>query len=72
MSTDDVLAALADADGSPRSTPEVADVVEVSQRAAWVYLTRLAEDGLVDRHPGRDLKMDTWTLTEAGQSSVEE
>ena len=71
MDTDDLLATLADADGSPRTTPEVAAAVDVSQRAAWVYLTNLAEEGLVERTPGRDLQMDTWRLTDAGRESLE-
>ncbi|MFB6353581.1 MAG: FaeA/PapI family transcriptional regulator [Halobacteriales archaeon] len=56
--------------GEPLTTPEVATGLGVSQRAAWVYLTSLKEDGLVERRPGSDLQMDTWSLSEAGREAV--
>jgi DNA-binding IclR family transcriptional regulator len=70
MDPTDLLDVLARADGEALTTPQVATAVDISQRAAWVYLSTLAEDGLVEREPGFDLKMDTWTLTDAGREAV--
>lgn len=56
--------------GEPLTTPEVATGLAISQRAAWVYLSDLADDGLLEREPGHDLQMDTWSLTEDGRDAV--
>lgn len=56
----------------PLTTPEVARALDISQRAAWVYLSNLAEDDLVERQVGTDLQLDTWSLTEAGRSAADE
>jgi DNA-binding IclR family transcriptional regulator len=53
--------------GEPLTTPEVAVALDISQRAAWVYLSELAEDGRLERQPGSDLQMDTWSLSGADE-----
>lgn len=70
MDPDDILDRLAPQE--PLTTPEVARALDISQRAAWVYLSNLAEDDLVERRVGTDLQLDTWSLTEAGRSAAEE
>lgn len=68
MDTADILDLL-DPD-EPLTTPEVARALGISQRAAWVYLSNLAEDELVERQVGTDLQLDSWTLTEAGEAEA--
>jgi predicted ArsR family transcriptional regulator len=69
MDTDAILELFDD--GEPLTTPQVATGLEISQRAAWVYLSNLREEGLVERQAGSDLQMDTWSLTEDGRAAVE-
>lgn len=65
MEPDDVLDVFDH--GERLTTPEVAAALDISQRAAWVYLSDLVDDGLLERQPGSDLQMDTWSLSDAGQ-----
>lgn len=67
MDTADILDQL-DRD-EPLTTPEIARALGISQRAAWVYLSNLAEEELVERQVGTDLQLDSWTLTEAGEDA---
>lgn len=70
METDDILDVFDR--GERLTTPEVATALGISQRAAWVYLSDLADDDLLERQPGSDLQMDTWTLSEMGQEPAED
>lgn len=70
MDPDDILDRLAREESL--TTPEVARALDISQRAAWVYLSNLAEDDLVERQVGTDLQLDSWSLTDAGQSAIED
>lgn len=69
MEADDVLDVFDH--GERLTTPQVATALEISQRAAWVYLSELADDGLLERQPGFDLQLDTWSLSDAGQEAAE-
>lgn len=65
MDTDEILDLFDH--GEPLTTPEVATALDISQRAAWVYLSDLADDGLVERRPGSGLQMNTWSLSDSGE-----
>ncbi len=70
METDDILDVFDH--GERLTTPEVATALDISQRAAWVYLSGLADDGLLERQPGSDLQMDTWSLSDSDEESAED
>ncbi|MFB6360384.1 MAG: helix-turn-helix transcriptional regulator [Halobacteriales archaeon] len=71
MSNEAILEFLARTDDEPYTTPEVSSEVGISKPATWKRLSDLHEDGLIEKHPGRELQSDAWSLSDAGASAVE-
>ena len=71
MNDEGILDAFVDAEG-PLTTPEVATRIGISKPAAWKRLTNLAERGLVEKHPGGDLRDVSWSLSDDGRAYLED
>lgn len=65
-SADEVFEFIAQADSQTYSMSEVAMVLNVSKKVAWVRLTRLRDDSMIDRTQGDERHTDSWSITEAG------
>lgn len=71
MSPQEILELFAAADEEPRTTPEVAAQLGISKPATWKRLSDLHDEGLLEKHSGRGLQSDAWSLSEAGRAAVE-
>lgn len=72
MSDREILELFAQTDGEPRTTPEVAAQLGISKPATWRRLTDLYEAGLLEKHPSRGLRSEAWSLSDMGQSDLED
>lgn len=59
-------------DGDYLTTAEVASELHISKKAAWVHLSNLHKDGLLEKDPGDELHAATWSPNEASAAESDE
>lgn len=56
----------------PRTTPEVANRLDISKPATWKRLSDLYERGLLVKHASSGLHGEAWSLSEDGRAHLDE
>lgn len=72
ITTTEILQVIQEAGEDGISTPELADHFRISQPGMWNRLTKLADQGLVEKHSAGSLQVDHWRLTDRGTETLEE